>query len=119
MSSINILVGCFGQVECLGVLCGFSVASGGCYGDSCWVVALGIDSGTCLCRKQRLHTGMRPLLSSYCCSTNPRPCLLASVHSRVCLQMLKNDKIGANVSDSLAIQNAWSCLAVHRTRFWC
>ena len=61
MSSINILVGCFGQVERLGVLCGFSVAPGGCCGDSCWVVALGIDGGTCLRRKRRLLTGMRPL----------------------------------------------------------
>ena len=57
------------------------------------------------------------LLSSYCCSTNPRPCLLASVHSCVGLHMSKNDKVGVDVSDSLAIQNAWSCSAVHRNSF--
>ena len=51
MSSISLLVGCLGRVECLGVFGGFSVVPGGCCGISCWVVALGIDSGMCLCRK--------------------------------------------------------------------
>ena len=63
---------------------------------------------------------MRVQLSpSYCCSMNPRPCLLASANSRVGLWLSKNAKIGLDVSDALAVRNAWSCSVTTRTYSWC
>ena len=47
-------------------------------------------------------------LSFYCCKTKPRPCLLASVHRCVGRLGSKNERVGAVVSDSLAIRNAQS-----------
>ena len=59
------------------------------------------------------------LLPSCCCRMNPRPCLLASVHSPVGLQLSKNARTGLDVSDSLAIQNAQSCSVDHMNLFFC
>ena len=41
---------------------------------------------------------------------NPRPCLLASVHNCVGLLASKNERVGAMVSDPLAVLNdrSWS-----------
>ena len=48
---------------------------------------------------------------------NPRPCLLASVHSCIGLRLSKNDRIGLDMSDTLVVRNAWLCLADHRNLF--
>ena len=57
------------------------------------------------------------LLPSYCCRMNPRPCLLASVQSRVGLRLSKNARVGLDVSDSLAAWNARSWSVVHMNSF--
>ena len=48
---------------------------------------------------------------------NPRPCLLASVHSCVGLRLSKNARTGLDVSISLAVRNAWLCSVDHINSF--
>ena len=52
-----------------------------------------------------------------CCKMNPSPWRLASVHSRVCLSTSKKERVGEEVSDSLAFPNARSWLGVHTKSF--
>ena len=48
------------------------------------------------------------LSPTFCWRTNPSPWRLASVHNLVGLFGSKYDSVGAEVSDSFALMNAWS-----------
>ena len=48
----------------------------------------------------------------------PRPCLLASVHSRVGLLVSKNERVAAVVSDSLATMKDFVCSVDHMKSFF-
>ena len=56
--------------------------------------------------------------SVFCCRINPRPCLLASVHRHAGLLASKNERVGAIVSDPLAVLNAWSWSADQMKSFF-
>ena len=49
------------------------------------------------------------VLPVFCCSTNPRPCRLASVHNHVGFSGSKKESVGADMSDCLA----WSSSGIH------
>ena len=57
-------------------------------------------------------------LSVFCCRMNPRLCLLVSVHRDVGLLASKNERVGAIVSDPLAVLNAWLWSADHMKQFF-
>ena len=70
--------------------------------------------------RKRDPAWMRAQVSSsvFCCKMNPRPCLLASVHRRVGLLASKKERVGAIVSDPLAVLNAWSWSADQMKSFF-
>ena len=50
--------------------------------------------------------------------TNPRPCLLASVHTLVGFATSKKANTGAVIKHSFAFSSAWSCSIVHVNSFF-
>ncbi len=53
----------------------------------------------------------------FCCSMNPRPWRLASVHRHVSLFWSKKDRMGAVVRDCFVVANAWSSSGDYRNSF--